>query len=677
MHTSPTNNSVRLAIDVGGTFTDAITLTGDGVLTTEKSLTTADDVAHGCAAVVDRALAGTRAETIVHGTTLTLNAVLTKRYPRTALITTAGFRDVLEIMRGDRRDLFDIYQEKPRPLIPRSLRFEVEERISADGTILTALAEDDVKRVLDELKAASVDAVAVCLLFSFVNPDHELQLGQALADHLPELAVSLSHDVLPVHREFERTSTTVINALGKPLMGRYLERISKSLERNGSGSSLYVMQSSGGVMGWQEAMERPVYTMYSGPSGGVVCAAELGRLVGFENVISFDMGGTSSDVSAVTGDDPDRVTYFEVARYPVQIPALDIVSVGAGGGSIAWDAPGGSLQVGPDSAGATPGPACYARGGERPTVTDAAVCLGWYNPESALGGQLPIDAALAHRAIAKLGRALDLDVHEVAWGVLRVLNVNMAHAVREVSVERGRDPRDYVLAAMGGAGGAHAFEVAEELGIGSILIGPFPGAASAQGMLLAEFRRDAAYAVHRLTSDIDVDDLERSLRAMGEELTEHARGIQPTDLRLFATADLRYRGQTFDLPVAVTPGRVDLGALTAGFEALHARRYGHSIPGAEIEIVNLRVSVTGRFRSAAWRRARWSRPESTARSVYWGPEQGWRETPVVGRDAVEAMDEAVGPMIIEQADATIVIAPGWRGRAVVPGCLLLRNEKNT
>lgn len=669
------NQFLRLAIDVGGTFTDAITLGPDGLLTTEKSLTTVPDVADGCAGVVERALAGANAETVVHGTTLTLNAVLTKRHPRTALITTAGFRDVLEIMRGDRKDLFDIYQEKPKPLIPRSRRFEVEERISADGDVLTALADDEVARVLNEVAAASVDAVAVCLLFSFVNPCHEVQLGAALRKRLPDVAVSLSHDVLPVHREFERTSTTVINALGQPLMGRYLERIGRTLNRNGSGESLFVMQSSGGVMGWQEARERPVYTLYSGPAGGVVCAAELGRLLGFENVISFDMGGTSSDVSAVTGKDPDRVNYFEVARYPVQIPALDIVSVGAGGGSIAWDAPGGGLQVGPDSAGATPGPACYGRGGERPTVTDAAVCLGWYNPESALGGKLPIDASLAHHAIAQLGRALDLDVHEIAWGVLRVLNVNMAHAVREVSVERGRDPRDYVLAAMGGAGGAHAFEVAEELGIGSILVGPFPGAASAQGMLMAEFRRDAADAIHRLVSDIDVADLELRLRSLGEALTERAHDLQSSGLTLLATVDLRYRGQTFDLPVAVTPGQLDLAALSSAFEAQHERRYGHSIPGGEIEIVNLRASVTGRFGSATWRRAQWSQPARTTRSVYWGPGLGWHQTPVVGRDAVEAMDEAVGPMIIEQADATIVIAPGWRGRAVVPGCLLLRNEK--
>ena len=489
----------------------------------------------------------------------------------------------------------------------------MEERVSADGTVLTALGEEEIGRVLDELAAASVDAVAVCLLFSFVTPDHELKLGQALKEHLPDLAVSLSHDVLPVHREFERTSTTVINALAKPLMGRYLERISRTLERRGSGDSLFVMQSSGGVMGWQEAMERPVYTLYSGPSGGVVCAAELGRLVGFQNVISFDMGGTSSDVSAVTGDDPDRVTYFEVARYPVQIPALDIVSVGAGGGSIAWT---------PRAAHFRSGRTRPVRRRDRRAMPAAAASdryrrgsrLGWYNPESP--GRPAADRCGARasrnrqaRPGARLGRPRSgvgcSAGSECEHGARRPRGVCRAGARSARLCARG-DGRCRRRARIRGCRGAwHRIDSGR----------PVPRRGSAHGMLLAEFRRDAAYAVHRLVAELEVEDLELRLRALSEDLAAQARGLEPRDLRLFATADLPTAARHSTCRSLSPSRKALLGRALRRLRGSPQAPVWASIPGAEIEIVNLRASITTRFRSAAWRRARWSRPASTARSV--------------------------------------------------------------
>jgi N-methylhydantoinase A len=427
---------MRVAVDVGGTFTDAIGLTPDGSWRTGKTLTTPDRMSDGfLAALADSADSIADVDFLIHGTTVALNAILTGAYPSTALITTAGFRDVLEIMRGNRANLFDIAQRKPRPLVPRSLRFEVQERIAADGSVVTALDREELTKVIAQVAAAGVEAVAVCLLYSFVNSSHELMVAEAIHQQAPTLQVSLSHEVLPVFREFERTSTTVVNALALPVIAGYLGEVLTELGSEGFGGDFAIMQSSGGLVDPGAARRRPVSTLLSGPAGGVICAQEIGRSAGCASVISFDMGGTSCDVAAITHGEADRVTTFHVSGYPIQVPSLDIVSVGAGGGSIAWIDPGGALEVGPHSAGADPGPACYARGGTRPTVTDAAVVLGRYNAEAMLGGALPIDRDRAVGSLSSIAEPLGISVEEAAWGVLRLVNANMANTLREVSVE--------------------------------------------------------------------------------------------------------------------------------------------------------------------------------------------------------------------------------------------------
>jgi N-methylhydantoinase A len=662
---------MRVAVDVGGTFTDAIALAGEQ-LRISKTLTTPGRVAEGFLAAVRALTPSTNVELLLHGTTIILNAILTRKYPRTALITTMGFRDVLEIMRADRKDLFDIRQRKPLPLVPRHLRFELNERIGADGLVITPAEETAIKQLVPRLREQRVEAVAVCLLFSFVNPTHELLVGRVLAEAMPDLPISLSHQILPVYREFERTSTTVVNALAQPLMREYVNDVIREL--NGLAGRFFIMQSSGGVIDHREAAYRPSFTLFSGPAGGVVGASQLARLAGFENVISFDMGGTSCDVSAVTRREPDRVTQLEVSGYPVQIPSLDIVSVGAGGGSIAWIDPGGALHVGPQSAGAVPGPACYGRGGTEPTVTDAAVCLGWYNPASALGGELSINSDLAKRSMEKLARMLGLSLEEVTWGILRIVNANMANAVREVSVERGRDPREYTLVAMGGAGGAHAFDVASQLAIEAVLIPPFPGVASAYGMLLADIRRESVLTIHRPLDEMTAEEVATRWNSMGSEMISGiiASGVREADIALLHGADLRYRGQTYELTIHVPDLReFDPIELQRRFHEAHERRYGHAFPDAGLELVNLRTAGTGSFGLKQGINAVWMDFATSEREVYWGPRVGWKATQVLSRATAEGRGLVIGPAIIEQSDATIVVPPDWRARQLFRGCLLL------
>jgi N-methylhydantoinase A len=446
---------MKVAVDVGGTFTDIVTIE-NGQISVGKTPTTPHKISDGFLTAVE--LAGeslTHVDELVHGTTVVLNALLTHAVPTTAVVTTMGFRDVLEIMRADREDLFDLHQHKPVPLVARDHRLEVDERIAADVTIITPLESADLDKLVSELKALEVDAVAVCFLFAFVELVHEIAVGEAITAALPNVHVSLSHQVLPLYREYERTATTVVNAAAQPVMTAYLADVLTTLRSQKLGGDFFVMQSNGGLATPAEATNRPVFSLFSGPADGVVSAAEFGHHHGISNLLRLDMGGTSSDVAAVTNGKPDRVIGVEIGGYPIAVPSLDIVSVGAGGGSIAWLDDGGALQVGPQSSDADPGPACYGNGGEDPTVTDAAVVLNRYSADSALGGTLRVKPELAKTAIAKLADKLGMSIDDTAWGIMRLVNANMANAVREVSVERGRDPRDYALFASGGGGPAH------------------------------------------------------------------------------------------------------------------------------------------------------------------------------------------------------------------------------
>jgi N-methylhydantoinase A len=598
-------------------------------------------------------------ELLMHGTTAVLNAILTGGYPPTALITTAGFRDTLEIMRADRVNLFDIAQHKTAALVPRHLRFEIDERIGADGTVVRPLDPQQVESVAHAVAESGARAAAVSLIYGFLNPAHERAVAEALRRVAPDVRISTSHEVVPLFREYERTSTSVMNALALPLMSDYLDRLLAALRAAGFTGQFALMQSSGGVIDPRAARSRPVSTLFSGPAGGVVCAREVGAEAKLPNVINFDMGGTSCDVSAVTGGEPDRVTQLRVLGHPVQLASMDIVSVGAGGGSIAWCDPGGSLQVGPRSAGADPGPACYPFGGTLPTVTDASVVLGRYNPTAALGGTLAIDAERARRGLGTVARELGLSVEDAAWGILRLVNANMADAVREVSLERGRDPRDYALVAAGGAGPAHACEVGEELGIETVLVPPFPGVAAAQGMLLADVRHEHASTVYRDLTDLTADELDAAVAVLGARVMDdfEGGGVECESVREVITADMRYRNQTWELSVPVSRSALSPPALAAAFHDAYRARYGHAFDDSVVELINIRVATVGTVPGRELGMPTWTEFTESERAVYWGEGWGWLATPIVSRGHIARDGGATGPIIVEQADATIVVPP--------------------
>ncbi len=653
-----------VAVDVGGTFTDAIAYDPDSGWQIGKVPTTPDDLSEGFLGGIARVGGSADIQRLVHGTTVVINAILTGRFPTSGLITTAGFRDVLEIMRADRKNLFDVTQAKPAPLVARDLRFEVAERMGPDGVPVLALADAEVERVVAEVERSGVSSVAVCLLFSFANPAHEQQVGEALRKRLPQVEVSLSHEVLPVYREFERTSTTVVNALARPLMDAYLADAERALQGEGFSGSFLIMQSNGGLASLGEARERPVTTLFSGPSGGVVAAEHAGRSAGFEKVMSLDMGGTSCDVSAISHGEPDRVDHFEVAGYPVSVASIDIVTVGAGGGSIAKVDSGGGLQVGPDSAGAQPGPACYQRGGVEPTVTDAAVVLGRYAEDISLGGSMAIDKRLACEAVDRVAGPLGLSREAAAHGIIRLVNANMANALREVSLERGRDPRDYSLVAAGGAGAAHVVEVAAELGMNSVVVPPFPGAASAQGMLLADVRRESVRTIYARLGTLSREEVATLLAELSKETAERlvseSSGL-PSDARVevFPAIDLRYVGQTYEITVPCPGEGISPQELGGKFHEAHRARYGHAFEEHEIEAVNLRAAAVMRLTSAFAKEPTWAAAPRRERPVHWGGAAGTLMTPIVSRAEVqEGSDLTHGPAIIEQIDATTVVPPG-------------------
>lgn len=666
---------MKVAVDVGGTFTDIVTI-DNGQIAVGKTPTTPHKISDGFLSAVE--LAGeslAHVDELVHGTTVVLNALLTNAVPKTAVVTTAGFRDVLEIMRADRKDLFDLKQRKPAPLVARDRRLEVNERIAADGTVVTPLETADLDQLIAELKTLEVDAVAVCLLFAFVEPSHEIQIGKAIAAALPAVHVSLSHQVLPLYREYERTATTVVNAAAQPVMTAYLDDVLAAMRLQQLGGEFFVMQSNGGLATPAEAADRPVFSLFSGPAGGVVSAAEFGRRHNIANLLSLDMGGTSSDVAAVSEGKPDRVIGIEIGGYPIAVPSLDIVSVGAGGGSIAWIDSGGALQVGPQSAGADPGPACYGNGGEAPTVTDAAVVLNRYSPDSALGGTLRVKPELAEAAIAKLANQLEMSVDDTAWGIMRLVNANMANAVREVSVERGRDPRDYALFASGGGGPAHGWDVGIELGITQLLVPPFPGAASAHGMLMSDLRVESVRTVHRPLAQVD----RNTLHTLLLELSSEGAGRLPSGTSPEARyqLDLRYRGQTYELEIPVEINNLGLDVLANAFHAAHQARYGHALPEGEVELVHARASSVIPRERLSESAPQWPGAEATgSRSVYWGPEQGWLDTAVTSRSALQAEGSITGPAIVQQADSTLVVPPGVLATALTDGCLLLNSAVN-
>ena len=644
-----------VAVDVGGTFTDFVAVDEEGRLLAYKILSTPRKPEQ---AVVDGLSRLPKVEEVLHASTIGTNALLGQmglELPKVALFTTRGFRDVIEIGRQNRPRLYDLYFDKPRPIVPRELRFEVDERTLADGTVLKEVDPGEVERYAKKAVESGVVSVAVSFLHSYINPSNEARAGEVLRRFFRY--VSLSSEVAPEPREYERTSTAVVNAALMPLVGRYLEELGRYAESRGG--RLYVMSSSGGLVTAEEAARKPVHLIESGPAGGVVAAAEFAKILGLPRVISFDMGGTTAKAGTVVNSEPSITTEYEVggeahhgrlvkgSGYPVRFPFIDLAEVSAGGGTIIWRDEGGALRVGPVSAGAEPGPACYGRGGVEPTITDANVVLG--RVAQLLGGEMKLDADAAYKSFRRLG-----DPVEVAWSAVQLANLEMARAVRLVTVERGLDPSEFALFAFGGAGPQHAAELAEELGVKTVVIPPEPGVFTALGMLFADSKFEARASYPK--------DLEEAYRRLEESLSP----VGPTYyVRL---ADVRYQGQGWELVVPV--GRpASLEEVRRAFEEKHLATYGFKLD-RPIEVVTVRVfAVVARKRPRLREPEATGEPKPTHRRVYFGE---WVETPVYKREELPRGFKTEGPAVIEERHSATVVPPRWRVEVGPLGSLVLR-----
>ena len=698
-HPHPEPRGVRIAVDVGGTFTDLVVIDSTGAVHRHKLLSTPPDfdtcVLAGIAKVLDGNELDPASATIVnHGTTVATNAVLERRGARTALITTKGFRDVLELRRIRAPQIYDLFFVKPPAIVDRYLRLELDERMAADGSVLSAVREQDLKDIVETLKRESVESVAVCLLHSYAYPEHEQQVGHYLRRALPDMPVSLSCDVLPQRREYERSATTVVNAYVRPVMRRYLDALQAGLTSRRIEAPLMIMQSAGGLTTAEDAAARPVFSLESGPAAGVLAAAWCCKATGQSNVISFDMGGTTAKTAMIEAGRVPYSSEYEVGPAIsagnrlvggggdlILAPSIDIVEVGAGGGSLAYLDTAGGIRVGPRSAGARPGPACYQLGGRNPTVTDANVALGYIKPGPLADGSVTIDANLARDAITQhIAKPLGLELSEAAMGIHRIADAQMLRALREVSTQRGRDPRDFTLVAFGGSGPVHAAGLARELGAGQVIIPPMPGLFSAVGLLVAGIEHHDVRSC-QITGDAMVPD------ALNEHLTHMhtpmARQFQqeqvpPGQVKYTASLDLRYTGQTSELRVALEGLPVEEAAIHRAveeFEAEHERLYGYRAEaGSGVEA--LAVRLIGRTPAVAVDDMRYEQQHSEAsgaksRLADFGAPRGAVETPVTHRAALR--NGAEGPLLIDEYDTTIVIPPDWSARMDGAGNIVLEH----
>ncbi len=633
-------------MDVGGTFTDFVAFSPRSVLTT-KVPSTPDP-----SAAVRAGLNELGATRMSHGTTVATNAILERKGARTAFVTTAGFEDLLTIGRQSRPSLYDLRVARPPPPVPRDRCFGVKERIGARGRTLRPLTQEEIRRIVRAVDTCRAEAVAVCLLFSFLRPAHERALARALG----ERAVSMSHEVLAEFREYERASTTVLDAYVKPLARQYLADLGKAVE-----GGFFIMRSGGGVAAHSAMSKRPVDMVLSGPSGGVAAAAAVSRRSRYRNLVTFDMGGTSADFSAIVQGRPQWTTEASIDTFPLALPVVDIESVGAGGGSIAWRDSGGALRVGPESAGADPGPVAYGRGGRRVTVTDADLAAGVLGP-ALLGGRVPLRADLARVGLRELADELHVAPEASILGVQRVVRTNMAKAMRLVLARRGLDPRDFALVAFGGAGPMHATALARELGVPRVLVPFLPGAFSAYGILISELRLDYSRSVVRPLMDSArvIREVVRSFSSRAREDLQ-GQGVDPSRAVLEASADLRYRGQSYEINVPLR------GNLAAAFRRAHRRTYGYASSTEPVEVVTIRLTARVPRRAAVPKPPRDVRPRPSARRVLF--EDGWREVPAFPRSRLPTGFETDGPAIVEEDHATTLVPPGASVRVDALGLL--------
>ena len=659
-----------LGVDVGGTFTDAV-LDDGRTLHTAKAPTTPDDQSRGVIAAVEAVLerAGARpadVESFAHGMTVGTNALLEERGARTALLATAGFTDMLEIGRQDRPSLYRLCEPKPAPLASADLRFAVPER-TGPGGVIEELGEDAIAELVASVRDSDAESVAICLLFSYLEPAHEVALAERLRAELGDVHVSASHEVLAQFREYERCSTTVIDAYLSPLLGRYLGRLTEAAAELGLPEPV-VMRSSGGVAPAAEAARSGAWSVLSGPAGGAVGAGMLATESGDGDAVGLDMGGTSCDVCVVEGGAVRRTDSREIGGRVLQLPMVDVHTVGAGGGSIAWRDEGGALRVGPRSAGAEPGPACYGRGGTEPAVTDANLVLGYLAPDSRLAGDVELDGDAARAAIARLGEELGIGETEAAEGIVRVANSEMARALRVVTVERGVDPRRFALMPFGGAGPMHAAALAEELEMTRILCPRASGVLSALGLAASERRRDAARTVMLSGADLEAEALAAEVASLRETI---AAGLEGAETE--AVYELRYRGQAFELAIDGEP-EPDPAELAERFAAEHERRYGYRDPEGEIELVTIRVALVVAGPEPRLAADGGGELERSGRRARFGGE--WAEAEVLRGEPAPGT-EASGPCIFELPEATLVLPPQWRATVDGAGTIeAVREETN-
>jgi N-methylhydantoinase A/oxoprolinase/acetone carboxylase beta subunit len=669
---------IAIAVDIGGTFTDVVAADVEtGAYHTVKVPSTpgalVEGVREGALRAVDRA--GAQASEVtrfIHGTTVATNALLERKGARTAVLATEGFEDVLEIGRLKRTKMYDLFMDPETPvfLAPKRRRYGIRERVAADGSVVTALDEQHARGVIRELiEEHDVEALAISLLFSFRNPAHEQRIRELVREIDPGIGVSLSSEVDPTFREYERTVVTAFDAYVRPVIERYVRELAGELGAIGMDVPLQIMQSRGGITSAARVSDKPVSVLLSGPAAGVIGGKVTAAKSGLENIITIDIGGTSADISLVAEGKPLFSTEGSIDDYPLRVPMIDVTAIGAGGGSIARVDAVGGFRVGPESAGADPGPACYGRGGSQATVTDASIVLGYVNPDYFAGGSMTLDVEAAHRAVEQLGEQLGLSPTEAAAGIHHVINAKMADAIRLVSIQRGYDPRQFALVVLGGGGSVHGGRLASELGIPTVVVPPAPGVLSALGLLVASVEHDHAETIGmRVDGEADAGELERVYARIDERVAEvmQAEGVPAGAAHVTRLADMRYVGQSYTLEVDV-PASLDAPGLAGCIERFHEahdRVYGHARPTAPVELLNGRVVHAwqlpmAELTPAAAGQANGSLAPSSRRA-YFEELGGYVDTAVHRRTALRPGQEIVGPAIIEQADTTVVVYPGHR-----------------
>ncbi|WP_419909858.1 hydantoinase/oxoprolinase family protein [Hoeflea sp.] len=667
-----TSTSYRISADIGGTFTDIVYQDrNSGVCGATKVLSTPENPALAVIEGINAAIpADAEIDFFVHGTTVGLNALLTRRGAKVALLTTEKFRDIYTIQGNDRGEIFSIRWNKPEPLATLEHTYTARERIAADGEIVTPLDTSDLDRLVAAARENGYEAIAICFLFAFRNPQHELEAEAYLSERLPGVSIAVSHRVSPEWREFDRTSTTVMDGYLAPVVHRYLETLVGELQhRLPPEQVLHVMESNGGVMSAASASRTPLQTLLSGPVGGAIGGRALAETTGRKNLICVDMGGTSFDASLVIDGLPSASTETRLEGLPVQISVVDIHVIGAGGGSIAWTE-ADAVRVGPQSAGSNPGPACYGLGGSEPTVSDANLVLGRLDGANFSGGDMNLDRTLAENAVGALGARFGMGTQQMAQGIIDIINAKMADAIRTITIRRGIDPRDFSLLAFGGAGPAQAAALAEELEIEEVIIPVHPGAFSAWGMLQTDVRHDFKETFYGFWDQVERDDLEARFARLESEGRAYLieEGVGEAAIEFERSADFRYHGQEYVLTIPIPAGSIDMDATRRAFDSAYDRQYGHSSPEGRVEVANIRVAAIGKL----------DRPDSAdpepseagpalKRPVYFsGREQ---ETAIVDRAGLAAGSATVGPAIIEEGTATTLVPPGWQANVIAGGHL--------